>query len=64
METPCINVCVIDEVSGLCAGCHRSRAEIAAWSSLGNDRRRQIMAQLPARGLQPLQAMQPAGERS
>ena len=49
METPCINVCVIEEVSGLCAGCHRSRAEIAAWSSLGPDRRRQIMAELRER---------------
>ena len=46
METPCINVCVIDEVSGLCAGCHRSRAEIAGWTSLGADRRHQIMAEL------------------
>ena len=49
METPCIKVCVIDEASGLCSGCHRSRAEIAAWSSIGADSRRRIMAELPNR---------------
>ena len=51
METPCIKICVIDEVSGLCAGCHRSRDEIAAWSGLGADGRRLIMAELAKRAV-------------
>ncbi len=49
MESPCIQVCVIDEASGLCAGCYRSLGEIAGWSNLGPDRRRQIIAELSNR---------------
>ncbi len=29
--TPCIHVCVMDEATGLCRGCHRSAAEICRW---------------------------------
>lgn len=49
MDTPCIKVCAIDAVSGLCAGCHRSLGEIAAWATLSDTERRRIMAELPAR---------------
>jgi predicted Fe-S protein YdhL (DUF1289 family) len=47
--TPCINVCVIDTVTGLCAGCGRTLAEIAAWSCMPPDERLRIMAELPER---------------
>lgn len=50
MESPCIKVCVIDPASGLCEGCHRSRHEIARWSSYTDGERRHIMEQLKARG--------------
>ena len=43
METPCINVCVIDKEAGLCEGCGRSIKEIASWSRLTPDDRRRIM---------------------
>jgi uncharacterized protein len=49
METPCIKVCVIDERSGLCTGCGRTRREIAGWSSMTAKERRRTMAELPAR---------------
>jgi uncharacterized protein len=49
METPCTNVCLIDPVSGLCAGCRRTRDEIATWSSIGDARRRQLMIELAQR---------------
>lgn len=49
METPCIKVCVIDPGTGLCTGCHRTLAEIAAWSSLGGEQRRSIMSDLGRR---------------
>lgn len=49
METPCIKVCIIDPVSGLCTGCGRTLDEIAAWAKLGDAPRRAIMASLPAR---------------
>jgi uncharacterized protein len=51
MESPCINVCVIDKDAGLCEGCGRSIKEIAAWSRLTPADRRRIMDALPARKL-------------
>jgi uncharacterized protein len=48
IETPCINVCVVDR-SGHCVGCGRSLNEIASWSTLTGDARRRIMAALPQR---------------
>ena len=47
--TPCIKLCVIDAVSGLCAGCGRSLAEIGGWLGFSDAERRAVMAALPAR---------------
>jgi uncharacterized protein len=49
METPCINVCVIDAASGLCLGCYRTRDEIAGWSHMAPEGRRRLMANLASR---------------
>jgi len=40
---------VLDEKSGLCVGCFRTLDEIAAWSVLGADAKRGVLAALPAR---------------
>jgi len=47
--SPCIKVCAIDVTTGLCAGCGRTRAEIAAWSAMSDAERNRIMSLLPAR---------------
>ncbi|HEX2448960.1 MAG TPA: DUF1289 domain-containing protein [Methyloceanibacter sp.] len=31
METPCVNVCLLDDETGLCVGCGRTIQEIAGW---------------------------------
>lgn len=49
METPCVDICVMDQETGLCAGCNRTLAEIAAWASFDPETRRRIMAELPQR---------------
>jgi predicted Fe-S protein YdhL (DUF1289 family) len=49
IATPCIKVCVVDGVSGLCLGCYRTLAEVVSWSSLDDARRTAIMAELWAR---------------
>lgn len=49
IETPCVKLCVIDAGAGLCRGCGRSAAEIAAWTSMTGERRRALMSELPAR---------------
>jgi predicted Fe-S protein YdhL (DUF1289 family) len=48
-HSPCIGVCRLDEASGLCLGCARTSAEIAGWSSMGEDGRDAIWVQLPER---------------
>lgn len=49
MESPCIKICKIDETTGLCEGCLRSRREIAIWSSISDTERRRIMGELKVR---------------
>lgn len=47
--SPCTAVCVLDSDSGLCRGCFRTLAEIAAWSSLERAEKQRILGELPAR---------------
>jgi predicted Fe-S protein YdhL (DUF1289 family) len=49
LDTPCINICLLDEETGLCLGCGRSIQEIARWTSMSDAERRTVMAELPAR---------------
>jgi predicted Fe-S protein YdhL (DUF1289 family) len=49
VESPCVKVCVLHPVSGLCLGCWRSGAEIAAWPTMTAAERRALLAELPAR---------------
>jgi predicted Fe-S protein YdhL (DUF1289 family) len=49
IESPCILVCSIDERTGYCFGCGRTREEIGAWLEMGPAERRRIMAELPQR---------------
>jgi predicted Fe-S protein YdhL (DUF1289 family) len=61
VPSPCVNVCRMDAASGLCAGCWRTIDEIAAWSTLDDDGKRQVWQAIELR-----QAAAPAidGERS
>lgn len=49
VATPCIKVCIVDGPTGLCLGCFRTLGEIGGWSGLTDDRRAEIMAELPSR---------------
>ena len=49
IESPCILVCSIDLKTGFCFGCGRTRDEIADWIAMSPDKRRAVMAELPAR---------------
>ncbi len=49
IESPCVKVCVLDPASGLCLGCYRSREEIAGWSRMTREARREVMDILPGR---------------
>ena len=50
VASPCINVCKMNPDTGLCAGCLRTLAEIAAWSGMSPDEKRAVLARLAARG--------------
>jgi uncharacterized protein len=47
--SPCNGVCRIDETTGWCRGCQRTLDEIADWSMMTRDRKRAVLARLPAR---------------
>jgi predicted Fe-S protein YdhL (DUF1289 family) len=42
VPSPCINVCRMDDATGLCVGCTRTIDEIAAWSTMSDDEKRAV----------------------
>jgi len=36
VETPCVNLCLLDTATGACFGCGRTLAEIASWASMSD----------------------------
>ena len=49
METPCIDICKINQEIGYCIGCGRSNDEIGRWSTMTDGERRAIMIELESR---------------
>lgn len=49
ISSPCTKLCLLDRVTGLCEGCGRTAAEIAAWGGMSEAERLQVMAGLDAR---------------
>ncbi|MEM1377685.1 MAG: DUF1289 domain-containing protein [Pseudomonadota bacterium] len=49
MQSPCIQLCSIDQQSGFCHGCGRTREEIGAWTLYTDQQREEIMAELVTR---------------
>lgn len=49
VASPCINICRIDAATGWCEGCQRTIDEIAAWSRLGDEDKREVWRRIDAR---------------
>ena len=49
IESPCINVCVLDTATGYCTGCLRSLDEIAGWGTFSDAERRAVWDALAER---------------
>jgi predicted Fe-S protein YdhL (DUF1289 family) len=49
IDSPCIQVCILDPRSGLCRGCGRTLDEIARWTSFSDAERARVIGMLPAR---------------
>lgn len=58
IKTPCVRICAIEPLSGLCLGCGRTLREIGSWSAFPPDMRAAIMDTLPER-LRRLKAERP-----
>jgi predicted Fe-S protein YdhL (DUF1289 family) len=49
VPSPCVSICRMNPDSGWCEGCGRTIDEIARWSSMSDDARRAVWAQLARR---------------
>ena len=49
IASPCIQVCCVEPVAGICLGCYRTLPEIATWSRKSDDERADIMRALAGR---------------
>jgi uncharacterized protein len=49
IASPCIQVCCVEPVSGICLGCYRTLPEIATWSRKTEAERALIMDALESR---------------
>ncbi len=49
VPSPCISVCRMDERTGWCAGCLRTLDEIAVWSLLDDEEKREVWVDLGRR---------------
>lgn len=49
VTSPCIGVCRLDERTGWCVGCLRTREEIARWRDADEAERRRILAAVARR---------------
>ncbi len=46
IESPCISICELDNESGYCTGCQRTREEIAIWGRADTATRLAILEKL------------------
>ena len=49
VDSPCVKLCVIHTTANICVGSFRTADEIENWTSMGTEKRHQIMAELPER---------------
>jgi predicted Fe-S protein YdhL (DUF1289 family) len=48
-HSPCVGVCKLDDMSGYCLGCGRSRGEVAEWIDMSESQRDEVWLRLPER---------------
>lgn len=49
IQSPCIGVCSMDDLSGLCLGCYRTLEEIQGWWDLDNTGKQAVIEQASER---------------
>ena len=53
VESPCVQVCVLDEAVGHCIGCGRTRAELWHWTRCSDAEKLEIVKAAAARVAPP-----------
>ncbi|MFA7606716.1 MAG: DUF1289 domain-containing protein [Rhodocyclaceae bacterium] len=64
MKSPCINICRIDNASGLCEGCLRTLDEIRVWGQADDGERLRILDRVAERARTVPQTACAAGGRA
>lgn len=49
IQSPCIGVCSMDDLTGLCLGCYRTIEEIQGWWELDDVSKKAVMVEASAR---------------
>ncbi|MES2767298.1 MAG: DUF1289 domain-containing protein [Bacteroidota bacterium] len=49
VESPCINICYMDEAQNVCIGCYRTLDEIARWGAASDVVKKQILKAIEVR---------------
>jgi len=49
VPSPCVNICRMDDATGVCTGCLRTLDEIAVWSLLDDAEKRAVWVELERR---------------
>jgi len=57
--SPCVEVCRIDPVTGLCLGCRRTLDEIARWRDFSAAEKKAVLERLASRHNEPDQDSKP-----
>jgi uncharacterized protein len=49
IQSPCIGVCSMDDLTGVCLGCYRTIEEIQGWWDMDNTTKQAVIAEASAR---------------
>ena len=49
IESPCIGVCSMDDLTGFCSGCYRTLEEIQGWWDMDNTSKQAVLEQASER---------------
>ena len=52
VNSPCVGICSVDDLSGLCVGCFRTMDEISQWWDMNDAERNKVMSQLADRQIE------------
>ena len=59
VPSPCVSVCVVHPIEGVCEGCLRSLDEIGAWGQMQSAQQREVWQQIKLRSTKRLQTTKP-----